>query len=78
MSIADYVFAAYDVLHKVDEDPGVQKALADAKAGHVDYIELAVAVGKASYAAAGSPSPVQIIAAIESVFHGSTAVAPLS
>lgn len=68
-TIADYVFAAYEALHKVGEDPGVQAALAAAKAGHVDYVELAVAVGKAAYAAAGSPSPAQIVAAIEGLFH---------
>jgi hypothetical protein len=69
MTIADYVFTAYEVLHKVGEDPGVQAALASAKAGKVDYLEIAIAIAKAGYAAAGNPTPAQIIAAIESLIH---------
>lgn len=75
MTIADYAYSAYEVLHQVGNDPAVQKALADAKAGHADYLEIGIAIAKAGYAAEGSPSPAQIVAAIESVFHPAPATA---
>lgn len=73
MDIRQLLFSAAKALNATFNDPGVQAALAQAEAGHVDWTAMMIAIGEAAYKSAGSPSPAAIIAAIESLIHPAAA-----
>lgn len=72
-TVVSYGVAGLQFLSRVWTDPRIQTAIADVEAGKVSFEEIVTAVGEASYAAAGSPSITQILAAIYSLAGASKA-----